>query len=112
MKYAVYTEQEIDSIMRMFESGVTVREIAEKFGRTMAGIYELRRKVKNGEIHTQKNAPPTSPQKQQPTAPTKPKELTPREMIKALYDMGYRIENNKLVHYQKHIIELADIIHK
>ena len=38
------------------------------------------------------------------------KELQPREMIKKLYDMGYRIENNQLVCYQKVVVKVNDII--
>lgn len=39
-----------------------------------------------------------------------PREMTPREMIKKLYDMGYRIKNNTLVFIQETEIKLSDII--
>lgn len=36
--------------------------------------------------------------------------MTPREMIAALYGLGYRIENNQLVCYQKITVNVKDII--
>lgn len=36
--------------------------------------------------------------------------LSPREMIKALYDQGYRIENNSLVCYVRTPVNVKDII--
>jgi len=38
------------------------------------------------------------------------KEMSPREMIKRLYDMGYRIEDNQLVCYVKKTVKIQDII--
>lgn len=40
----------------------------------------------------------------------KAKEMTPREMIKKLYNLGYRIENNQLVCYVKQTVKIQDII--
>lgn len=39
-----------------------------------------------------------------------PEKLTAREMIKRLYDMGYRIEDNELVCYVKQNVNVKDII--
>lgn len=36
--------------------------------------------------------------------------MTPREMIKALYDQGYRIENNQLVCYVHTPVNVRDIV--
>lgn len=36
--------------------------------------------------------------------------LTPREMIKSLYDLGYRIENNQLVCYVRQTVNMKDIL--
>ena len=41
---------------------------------------------------------------------TTTRDLTPREMIKKLYDMGYRIENNHLVYIQKVMVKMSDIL--
>ena len=38
------------------------------------------------------------------------REMTPREMIKKLYDIGYRIEDNQLVCYVKQPVNVKDII--
>lgn len=38
------------------------------------------------------------------------KDFSPRDMIKHLYDLGYRIENNRLVCIQKAYVKLEDII--
>ena len=46
----------------------------------------------------------------EPVSIVKSKELTPREMIKKLYDMGYRIENNHLVYIQKVVVKMSDIL--
>ena len=46
----------------------------------------------------------------EPVSIVRSKELQPREMIKKLYDMGYRIENNQLVCYQKVVVKVNDII--
>ena len=40
--------------------------------------------------------------------PAKP--MSPREMIKKLYDLGYRIENNQLVCYVRQKVNMEDII--
>ena len=40
----------------------------------------------------------------------KVRDMTPREMIKKLYDMGYRIENNQLVCITRNVIKLNDIL--
>jgi len=32
-------------------------------------------------------------------------------MIKHLYNLGYRIENNQLVCYTKNVVKIQDIIH-
>lgn len=38
------------------------------------------------------------------------KDFSPREIIKYLYDLGYRIEDGKLVCFVKQTVNLKDII--
>lgn len=56
----------------------------------------------------------SKPKKEEASATTQPvsqpKTMSPRDMIKKLYDMGYRIEDNRLVCYVKQTVKLSDII--
>ena len=45
-----------------------------------------------------------------PTVIREKEKLTPREMIKSLYDLGYRIEDNKLVCYVRQQVNIKDIL--
>ena len=102
-----FTPEENDKILRLYNEGKTAKEIGEAVGRTAGSIahqvYILRKVDKEktkqiGLLHTD--------------APTvKLIELTPRQMIKKLYDLGYRIENNQLVCYTKNVVKIQDIIH-
>ena len=101
-KFVPYTEDELATIVQLYEEGHTAKEIAELTNRTTAAIYQCLHKIrKKGEGATAKPAPP----KEQGT-----RELTPREMIRRLYEMGYRIENNQVVYIEKRIIKIQDII--
>ena len=48
--------------------------------------------------------------KNRPAPQATVRELTPRERIKKLYDLGYRIKDNKLVFIQAVEVKLQDII--
>ena len=93
-----------------YDEGKTGREIAEIIGRSTSSIYHI--------IYNMRHNPAPSPEKHEAVGiiangnqSLRPVlKMTPREMIKALYDMGYRIENNKLVCYQKVEVKLQDII--
>lgn len=37
-------------------------------------------------------------------------DFTPREIIKYMHGLGYRIENNQLVYYSKQVVNLKDVI--
>ena len=101
-----FTSEENDKILRLYNDGKTAKEIGEAVGRTAGSIahqvYILRKVAKGSK---QVSIPHTD-------APTvKLVELTPRQMIKKLYDLGYRIENNQLVCYTKNVVKIQDIIH-
>lgn len=106
--YRPFTPEENNKIQRLYDEGKTAKEIGEAVGRTAGSIaqqvYNLRKLAKEndteqvGILHT--NAPTV-----------KLVELTPRQMIKKLYDLGYRIENNQLVCYTKNVVKIQDIIH-
>lgn len=99
-----YTAAEIADICNLYYNDeMTAAEIAEITGRTTSAIKQVVMKNRRDE----KDAPP----KENPVKIHENREqLTPREMIKALYDMGYRIENNQLICYQKQVVKLQDII--
>lgn len=96
-----------DTVNALRERGVTCEEI----GKTLnIPVGTLRRKMYERRIvEKQTVVRPTaiSP------APAKEKTLSdfqPREIIKHLYKLGYRIENNGLYVITKQQIKLADII--
>ena len=108
-----FTPEENKQIETLFDEGKTAKQIAEIVGRTAGAIgvqiYRLRKATEEGKPKGE-----TEPKQiglLHTDAPTvKLVELTPRQMIKKLYDMGYRIENNQLVCYQKVQVKLQDII--
>ena len=125
-----YSAEESKLILDLWESGKTTAQIAYVTGRSKGAIsaflsterrdgrYSGRAATVNkGEKVDIKvngvkvaDVPNNSVEKKETPATTKPKELTPREMIKKLYDMGYRIENNQLVCIQKVVVKLQDIL--
>lgn len=118
--YKFYTQEEKNQILAMHKDGASVDEIAEMFGRTPKAIKLLLNKsgqstrplyvagVKVAEVP--ESSIETEEKVVAPATDVKTKELTPREMIKKLYDLGYRIEDNKLVCYVKQVVKLNDII--
>lgn len=97
--FVPYTEVENAEILELRARGYTWKEISRRNGRDARAIAEhirqlkIRNKREDGAIVRRENT-----------------ELSPREMIKRLYDMGYRIENNQLVCYQKTVVKIQDII--
>ena len=119
-----YTDEEKKYIIKLFNEGVKQKEIAELTRRTVGAIrmviYEARKNnvdLKVGGVKVGE-APASSVEQPKPVGiianganrgmPVL--EMTPRQMIKKLYDMGYRIENNHLVCYQKVVVKVNDII--
>jgi IS30 family transposase len=101
-KYVHYTVDDIQTISRMNDEGHSAREIAEVLGRSAASVSVQIAKIRKGQrLNIGKAETPVV---------TKVVEMTPREMIKRLYNLGYRIENNTLVCYTKQVVKLNDII--
>ena len=113
MKKKKYTVEEIFTIAEMKRNGATAREIAEKLGRTPKAIslYLMHQRQKFGQ-----SAPTRTdkePKEVQPAVAPKAKTLEdfpPREMIKHLYNLGYRIEGDELWFVQKTRVKLGDIL--
>ena len=128
-----YTAEEAKLILELWEGGKSLQEIGYVVGRTQGAISAfISTERKDGRysrrIGEHKNeetvalkvngvkvaeAPASVVKQDNPGTilpEVKTKELTPREMIKKLYDMGYRIENNQLICIQKVVVKLNDII--
>ena len=113
------TQEDIQMIVNLYNAGKTAEETAEVTGRTKHAIHQRIYLLKKaGQITDKPNNLPQS-RKLRPTGVIHPvereeepvkKEMTPRDMIKALYDLGYRIEDNHLVCYVKQTVKLQDII--
>jgi predicted transcriptional regulator len=112
-------------IIELDKEGKSASEIANEVGRTTASIRSFLEREYRDQRYTKKFnldnvdkpvqvKPDTPAPKFTMEAPQKheerAKELSPREMIKKLYDMGYRIENNQLVCYQKVVVKVNDIL--
>lgn len=102
-----YTADELEAIKALHDDGCSAEEIGEITGRTRNAIYqcvyEIKKKEKLGGGGNSQEKPEPAPQ-------VKVRDMTPREMIKKLYDMGYRIENNQLVCITRNVIKLNDIL--
>lgn len=105
--YRPFTPEENNKIQRLYDEGKTAKEIGEAIGRTTGSV--------NQQIYKMRKAAGENDTKPigllHKDTPVKEKELTPRQMIKKLYDLGYRIENNQLVCYTKNVVKIQDIIH-
>lgn len=112
-KHDAYTRDEINDITVYIEKGYPSTRISEITGRSPGAIDTLVWKLKNGMMKFDANVKTRANMSKTVTAETKTeKEMTPRDMIKSLYNMGYRIENNQLVCYTKQIVKLSDIINE
>lgn len=111
-KVKVLTDEEVAIILRGLKEGTPQSEIARMLGRPTSTVASVIRLERLGGVYSArliKQGPKPSVMESQKEL-TPPKELTPGEMIKRLYDMGYRIENNKIVCYVKQVVNLSDII--
>jgi hypothetical protein len=135
-KAKAYTTEEIRQILDLKKAGAYNREIAAVVGRSECSIatfltaerttkrYSKRlnkasekEKATTNMVDIKVNgvkvaeAPSSIVETHTETpAPVAVKTMTPREMIKALYNLGYRIENNQLVCYVKQTVKIQDII--
>lgn len=112
-----YTQKELEQMREMRKQGATYKEIADMFGRTENGVM-----VKFSNMGWSV----ANPSKANRTQAEQPKELTtvpdklvrklqlsdfePREMIKYLYNLGYRIKNNKLVFVTEKVVNMKAVL--
>ena len=120
-----YTTNELAEIKGYLKDGCTIAEIAELMGRSKKSIENtiLRQGWTRGRFReSSDNAVPVwktmvveteNELKKAETAPVKEKTLfdfAPRDMIKHLYNLGYRIEDNKLVCVVRQVVNVKNII--
>lgn len=112
-----YTKQELDEMRQLKSQGATYEEIARMFNRSAMAVQVKFSAMGWGEPRAKKDTVPTvtvAPTTA-PTAPATAKkpslaDFQPREMIKYLYNLGYRIENNKLVYVHRQVIDIRKIM--
>ena len=138
-KHTDYTSDEIRQILDMrFNKKFTAKKIGIILNRTESAVQNVLHRYKckgmyNPDTMEDKDSKQVSPAVEtlntpddtkqrvevllhRPDPEVKPmviyqqEKLTAREMIKKLYDMGYRIEDNELVCYVKQNVNVKDII--
>jgi len=123
-----YSTSEIKNILDMhYNKRMKIKEIAKIVGRTPKSVgnacHRYRDMVpsttpiqtfkKNEEmIKELLNRPETTVVEEKPVVEVKPKstQMSPREMIKHLYSLGYRIKDNQLIVLVEQKVNLKDII--
>lgn len=120
-----YTTNELAEIKGYLKDGCSIAEIAELMGRSKKSIENtiLRQGWTRGRFReSSDNAVPVwkttvveteQELKKNEPVPVKEKTLsdfTPREIIRYMYNLGYRIEDNKLVCIVKQVVNVKDII--
>ena len=127
-KVVEYKTTEIEEIKSYLRDGLTYAEVGELMGRTKKSIGNLATRMgwtngrlggnqlKRGRLFANRESllekpEPVIEQKQEVQVKEKTlKDFPAREMIKYLYNLGYRIEDNKLVCYVKQAVNVKDII--
>ena len=124
-----YSEDELKTILHLYyNKNKTLKQIAAATGRTVKAIQNavhrnksmvpdksyvipILTSVENKEKIESLLARSNSPIEQKPVV-EQPKsvQLSPREMIKHLYSLGYRIKNNELVVLVEQKVNIKDII--
>lgn len=113
-----YTQSELDEMYQLKRQGATYEEIARMFNRTTKaiGLKFSQMGWTNGQDGDDDSDSAGIATVDAPTAPTakakKPSldDFQPRDIIKYLYNLGYRIENNKLVYVHRQVINLKTIL--
>lgn len=119
-----YTTTELAEIKSYLKDGCTFGEIAELMGRSRKSIANViqrmqwtRGRYRDDVLETPEVIKEVSKELTEPAEETKfvvkektLKDFTAREMIKYLYGLGYRIEDNRLVCYVKQSVNVKDII--
>ena len=104
-----YTAKEWAEVVDMFNQGATYQEIAEMTGRTPDAIrvkLNLAGMTRRPVSQKTENPPKEKKLVKIPTI----EDFPPRDLIKRLYDLGYRIKNNKLYVVTEKVVNIADII--
>ena len=118
-----YTTTELAEIKGYLKDGCNYAEIGELMGRSRKAIEQLalhqgwtrgrfRESSDNVSPVWKTTVAETEVKKSEPVL-VKEKTLfdfTPREIIKHMYNLGYRIEDNKLVCIVKQVVNVKDII--
>jgi hypothetical protein len=116
-----YTQQELDEMYLLHQQGANYEEIARMFNRTTKGIalkFSEMGWAKRGKKFKALAESPTVSDTTNDVAPAvvaKPKRTPldayqPRELIKYLYNLGYRIEDNRLVYVHRQVISLKTVL--
>lgn len=110
-----YTTTELAEIKGYLKDGCSYEEIAELMGRSKKSIENTiqRQGWTRGRFNNNAVELPVQKQtivEQDPVKEKTLKDFPAREMIKYLYNLGYRIEDNKLVCYVKQAVNVKDII--
>lgn len=101
----LFTKEELEQMRQMKNQGATYKEIGEMFGRSEATVQNKFSRLGWS----------TQPQAAQMTPPVRVREktlddFTPREIIKHLYNLGYRIENNQIVIVEKRVVNIKSVL--
>ena len=108
-----YTQKEWAGIVEAVKTRFTYKEIAEMTGRTEIAIASRCRKYKVGVLSFMPKEEPAQPEpahvEQEPRKMTL-NDFKPREMIKHLYDLGYRIRGGDIYQIVERKVLLNDII--
>ena len=107
-----YTQQELNEMRRLKAEGKTFKEIAQAFNRSehaiaqkfsslgwMGRFYGVQKWDTQQEVERKEEKPKVTL-----------KDFQPREIIKYLYSIGYRIENNQLVCHVKQVVNMKSIL--
>ena len=97
-----YTEEELCEMHKMRKQGATYKQIADKFGRSVVAVQQ--KFVEKGWTKWGDENPKIIERK------AKLSDFKPREMIKYLYELGYRIKNNRLVLITESVIDINKIL--
>lgn len=136
-KHTNYSTDEIKQILDLrFNKKLTAKKIAKELNRTESAIHNVLHryrckgmyqpeelKKREEKVNVVVNASDEAKERieellkrtddnveNEPIIIYQQREMTGREMIKKLYDMGYRIEDNILVCYVKQTVNVKDII--
>lgn len=124
------TTTELNEMRSLLNEGLSYAEVAELIGRNKKSVanaafrYKLKdssKSAKKQETPKEWNSElvkktientnkPVEPVMKEPVKEKTFKDFNPRDIIKYMYGLGYRIEDNKLVCYVKQTVNVKDIV--